>query len=352
MQNKGAEVHILKADVGDGASTRELIGRIEKDIAPMGGVVHAAGILDDASLLQLTKEQFSNVLQAKVMGAWNLHEATSGKTLDTFILFSSFASLLGLAGQGNYVAANTFLDQLAHFRSKQDLPALSLNWGNIGEVGLAAADIKRGERLKEQGMRPILPKDLPVLLDACMGYTGSQMAVVDIDFTLWAAANPGTGENFLFSKVLPGFTLSSTSREKTDKGKPFGATTLVGAQKKVQELVRNHVADITKIPPPKVKDDATFKSMGIDSLMALQLKNKLQAEFGLNLAVASIWTYPSVEKFAAFVVAELGLEQQFAKGETGAGKQKDTSADTGKVEKEVEEMSLEELMRQLDEKSR
>jgi acyl transferase domain-containing protein/acyl carrier protein len=352
MQAKGAQVSILKADVGDLNATQQLIDTIEKNIAPLGGIIHAAGILDDASLLQLTKAQFSSVMQAKVQGAMNLHQASENKSLDAFILFSSFASMVGLAGQGNYVAANTFLDQLAHFRKSKGLPALSLNWGNIGEVGLAAADIKRGERLKEQGMGTILPKDLPALLDASLGYDGVQLALVDIDFVKWANANPGANDSFLYSKVIPGFTLAAAKTTSKDNGKPFGATNLAGAVRKVRELVRGHVSAITKMPPPKIKDDATFKSMGIDSLMALQLKNKLQAEFGLNLAVSSIWTYPSVEKFGDFIVAELNLSTQFATAAPETTEQQSAKADTGKVEREVEEMSLEELMRQLDEKSR
>jgi len=351
MNAAGAKVEVMLADTGNKTDVARLISDIE-EIAPLGGMVHAAGILDDASLLQMDREQISRVLQAKVRGAWNLHEASLDKQLDTFILFSSFASLLGLAGQGNYVAANTYLDQLAIYRKSKGLPALSINWGNIGEVGLAAADIKRGERLKEQGMGTILPKDLPALLNASMGTGVAQMVLADIDFTKWAAANTGAAVNNFYSKVIPGFTGIVPGKEATASGKPFGASNYAGALKAVKELIRGHVSSITKMPPPKVKDDATFKSMGIDSLMALQLKNKLQAGFGLNLAVSSIWTYPSVEKFADFVSTALKLQEQFAITATATPEKIAEAADTGKMEKEVEDLSLEELMKQLDEKSR
>jgi acyl carrier protein len=300
-------------------------------------VVHAAGILDDAALLNLLPEQFEKVFQPKVQGAWNLHQYFENRSLQHFVLFSSGASVLGTVAQGNYVAANHFLDQLAAYRRLKGQQALSINWGNIGEVGLAAADVKRGERLKEQGMGVLLPKDIPAILDGLESLQGQQYMVMDIQFEKWAQANPEVLKNNFFSQLLNIKAEESTKEE----GKNFA--NMAAALKYLRNEVKQHIAAITKVPVLKVKEDATFKSMGIDSLMAVQLKNKFQASFGLTLAVSSIWTYPTVEKYAEFLAEELKIEEQLAPTPV---------VETPTTEKSVDEMSLEELMRELEEKSK
>ena len=146
---------------------------IETILPTIRGVVHAAGLLDDGAFLNLTHDQFNKVLAPKINGAWNLHKYFANRTLESFVLFSSGASVLGTAAQANYTAANMALDQLAHYRKSQGLSALSINFGNIGEVGLAAADIKRGERLQDQGMGVISPDQLTSYLDQLFDLPGA-----------------------------------------------------------------------------------------------------------------------------------------------------------------------------------
>lgn len=342
MQANGSQVNIYKGDIGNLSDLMTLLTNIQQQQSSLSGVVHAAGILDDGSLLQLTDEKFKNVMQAKVVGAWNLHLATKEMRLSHFILFSSGASILGTSGQGNYVAANSYLDQLAHYRTSIGLPALAINWGNIGEVGLAASDANRGKRLVEQGMGVFSPKDLPVYFKALLQAEGAQWMLMDIDFKKWAAANPAVKQNTLYGNFIE---INETTA--TQQGGFGQATTYAQALKQVRDFVKSVVSATTKVPVNKIKEDATFKSMGIDSLMALQLKNKFQTEYQLNLAVSSIWTYPTVEKYSEFLAKELKLDEQFAEKKAAP-----TVASVSQEEFSVDNLSFEDLMKQLEEKTK
>ncbi|MEL6463169.1 MAG: KR domain-containing protein, partial [Cyanobacteria bacterium J06621_15] len=157
-ENSSARVIVAQIDVTDKSQLAELISTIQSSSpsspsspsassassapsapsAPIKGIIHAAGVLDDGVLQHLTWERFTNVLNPKYLGAWNLHTLTKDLPLDFFIMFSSAASLFGSPGQGNHVAANTFLDSLARYRQSLGLPGLSINWGVWSEIGTAA----------------------------------------------------------------------------------------------------------------------------------------------------------------------------------------------------------------------
>lgn len=276
---------------------------VESSLPIIKGVVHAAGVLDDAPFLNLTSEQFNRVLAPKLNGGWNLHKYFSARNLEAFILFSSGASVLGTAAQANYVAANMTLDQLANYRRSKGQAALAINFGNIGEIGLAAADVKRGEQLKEQGMNTISPSELYQYFEILFDMPGSQYMLMDIDFNQWAKLNNNITNNRLFSEVMESVAVEIDE----PKGNNFQSRS--AALRHYKTVLKELLSSITKIPVPRIKEDATFKSIGVDSLMAVQLKNKLQSATGLQLAVSSIWAYPTVEKYSDFIVSELDISQ-------------------------------------------
>src|SRR5262249_3656105 len=133
MEEQGAQVVVIKANIAQRRQVENLLATIEQSMPPLRGIMHAAKVLDDGVMLQLDRERFKTVMAPKVNGAWNLHELTLNKQLDFFILYSSAASLLGSPGQGNYVAANAFLDAFAHYRRAKGQPATSINWGVFSE---------------------------------------------------------------------------------------------------------------------------------------------------------------------------------------------------------------------------
>jgi acyl transferase domain-containing protein/acyl carrier protein len=353
LKVRGVKVEVFQADITSYTGLSKLIMEVETALPPVRGVVHAAGILDDGAFLNLTARQFEKVIAPKLQGAWNLHQYFEKRTLESFVLFSSGASVLGTAAQGNYTAANMALDQLAQMRTARGQAALSINFGNIGEIGLAAADVKRGERLKEQGMGVFTPKDLPRYFDALFDLPGAQYMLMDIDFGKWAQSNSGINNNAFYNKVLPKTSADTSDGPEAVQPDVKQFPNLAAALRHVKGVIKLHVSAVTKVPVAKVKEDATFKSMGIDSLMAVQLKNKFQTDFELTLAVSSIWTYPTVEKYAAFIAEELKLTEQY-EGKVAEPIVEDPAINTnlGSAEKSVDEMSLEELMKALEDKSK
>ena len=143
-------------------------------------------MLDDGVLLQQSWDRFERVLRPKAAGAWNLHVATAALPLDFFVLFSSAASLLGLAGQGNHAAANAFLDALAYARREAGLPALTINWGPWGDIGAAATSRVIVDRIRQQGMQPIPPGDALSLFGRLLRSNAAQVAVLPIDWSVFA----------------------------------------------------------------------------------------------------------------------------------------------------------------------
>ena len=157
--------------------------QIHESLPPLRGIVHAAGVLDDGPLVQQEWDRFAEVMAPKVQGAWELHAATEDLPLDFFVLFSSVASLLGSAGQGNYAAANAFLDGLAHYRRAQGLQALSINWGPWAEVGMAAAlEERTRQRQTERGFHFIEPTQGTRALGEVLERSYPQLAVLPLDW--------------------------------------------------------------------------------------------------------------------------------------------------------------------------
>ena len=159
IRDRGAQVITLQGDVADGDSLAAALKQLPTDAPPLAGVVHAAGVLADGILTEMSLDQLDRAMQPKVPGAWNLHAATLDSPLDFFVLFSSVASVLGSPGQANYAAGNAMLDALAHARRAAGLPATAINWGPWSGTGMAAEQ-GRGEAVKSRGMNLIAP-------DAC-----------------------------------------------------------------------------------------------------------------------------------------------------------------------------------------
>ncbi|MGH8908050.1 MAG: SDR family oxidoreductase, partial [Egibacteraceae bacterium] len=178
----GAQVFVAQTDVSQEEQVRELMATIRGSLPPLRGVVHAAMVLADSTVLQLNEGLLATVMTPKVLGTWNLHEQTLDEPLDFFVLFSSVASVVGNPGQGNYAAANTFLDSFAAFRVAQGLPALTVNWGVIADVGYVARQAERGERLMRKGIRAIPPDVALEVMGRLLQEGRVRAAVADMDW--------------------------------------------------------------------------------------------------------------------------------------------------------------------------
>ena len=146
LRERGFTVRVELADVTDTAALDEMLARMDRELPPLGGVIHSVGVLSDGALTNQSWERFEEVLWPKILGAWHLHRATANRDLDIFILFSSRVGVMGNPGQANHAAANAFLDQLAGHRRALGLPGQAIAWGAWSEIGEAAEQRERIER--------------------------------------------------------------------------------------------------------------------------------------------------------------------------------------------------------------
>ncbi len=202
LEASGVNVIPAQADVTNLDQLTGVFAQMEETLPPLKGVIHAAGLLADSTILQMDRDRFLLALAPKVMGAWNLHMLTADQPLDFFILFSSVAAFLGTPGQANYAAGNAFLDALARYRQAQNLPALSINWGPWSEIGLAAKETVRGERLTQQGLKSISPSQGLDPMSLLMAQEYSNLGVMSLDTGKWCAAQPAAARSSLFKDIL------------------------------------------------------------------------------------------------------------------------------------------------------
>ncbi len=334
------------ADVANLEQIKEVFSAIESHFSPIAGIVFAAGILSDGAFDNLSKEQFLEVIQIKATGAWNVHLLSEHLALDFFCLYSSAAGIFGSPGQSNYAAANTMLDLLAQYRVANGKTASTIDWGTIADVGLSAREDIRGERLLSQGVVPIYPRDLPSYFDSLILSDQSQIIALQIDFEKWASYNNAIRNNYFYKNVL-----IQKEEAKAIEIEKAEFNSLEEERKYIHKQIKQHIATVTKIAFHKIKEEDTFKSIGVDSLLALQIKNKLQEDFSLLLNISAIWSYPTVNKLTDFIVQQLKLEEKYHTDHIAAAQPSIENLTTNEhIEKDVKDLSLDELLKELSSK--
>jgi len=292
----GAEVRLERADAAVEADAARLLGVIAASPWPLRGLIHAAGVLDDGVVRQLTWDRLARVLEPKVAGAWHWHRLTLGLPLDFFVLFSSATSLLGSPGQANHAAANAFLDALAHHRRAAGLPATSINWGAWEEIG-AAAERRVGLRFLAQGIRTIPPAEGWRALDRLLGAAPVQAAVLPVD---WEAVPAALTRSPFFSGLRP----APSAVPETPAGFADLAAALPPTERRVRLAaeVRRQVAQILGLPgAERVDPRRGFFTLGMDSLTSVELRNRLQTALGRVLPATVVFDHPTAEALAAFL---------------------------------------------------
>ncbi len=292
LADVGVQVVVERVSVTDLEALRGVRSRIEAAGQRLAGVVHAAVVLADGLLARQTWDRFTQVLDPKALGAWNLHTLTRDLPLDFFVLFSSGISLYGGRGLGNYAAANAYLDGLAHFRRAQGLPALSINWGAWSEVGTAVTrDL--GQRITLQGMSLIPPEDGLRLLGELLREDRPQIAVLPVNWaTLLAQFAPGHAPR-LFARMVqaapPSRSATTNSAERAaseaDAARRLGDLPIAARLTALVEILRAESARVLHLPLEQVDPERSLSELGLDSLMAIELKNRVETRLGLNAPV-------------------------------------------------------------------
>ncbi|MEU5695466.1 SDR family NAD(P)-dependent oxidoreductase [Actinosynnema sp. NPDC020468] len=283
----GAEVTIAACDVGDRAALAAVLADIPAE-HPLVGVVHAAGIVDDATVATLTPDRTRGVFAPKVSGAWHLHELTLGHDLALFALFSSAAACLGNPGQGNYAAANAFLDALAHHRHALGLPATSLAWGPWATAEGMSARLAptHVRRMALTGFRPLTADQGLALFDRARRTPLPHVVPLHLDL---AALRAHAASLPLYAELVP-------ARPRVPDAAPVGRYDDFEA---CLDLVRTHLAIVLGHPGPgHVDPERNFRDLGFDSLGAVDLRNRLNRAAGLRLSTTAAFDHPTATALA------------------------------------------------------
>ncbi|GLZ28532.1 polyketide synthase [Lentzea sp. NBRC 105346] len=287
----GAEVTISSCDVADRAALAALLAAHR-----VTAVVHTAGVLDDATVESLTPERVDAVFRSKVDAAWNLHELAGD--VSSFVLFSSVAGTLGSPGQGNYAAANAFLDALAEHRRAAGLPAVSLAWGLWEQPGGMGGGLDRSAvaRMSRGGVAPLSEQQGLALFDAALRMDEPVVVPVRLDFAALRTQAQ-------VAPVLRGLVRTPVRQA------PVGSFAINGLseadqRRAVLDLIGAHVATVLG-SSGRVEADRTFKELGFDSLTSVELRNRLTSATGLNLPTTLVFDYPTPTAVAEFVRSSL-----------------------------------------------
>ncbi len=314
IEQAGSTVTIAQADVAAEADVARLMGTVAA-LPPLRGIIHAAGVLDDGRLQQQSWDRFTQVMAAKVNGAWHLHCLSQNQPLDFFVMFSSAASLLGSPGQGNYAVANAFLDGLAHYRRVLKLPALSLNWGAWSESGMAANLASQNQaRLAAQGMGTIASEQGLQALSQAIGSKATQVAVLPFDWAAFKRAWPlksqyppllldllrSVDEQVEEKAVdLPGVSLMDDLLQSLQAASTSNRHTLLLG------YLQSQVTQVLGLPEAGIDPERSLYEMGLDSLMAIELTTLIRSQLGIELPISTLMENPSLNNLVAVLTEQI-----------------------------------------------
>ncbi len=291
LRGKGGDVVYARADVAQTDQLASVLDSVRATMPPLRGVVHAAGILDDGILARLDDRRLREVMAPKFDGAWNVHTLTRDAELDFFVLFSSAASILGSPGQAHYAAGNAFLDALAWHRRAEGRPALSINWGPWAEVGLASGP-EQQRNLHRHGMIPIPVADGVRTLSRLLRSSATQVAVLRMDPALMAdllGTPPDSGV-----PERPDNLRDRVVRADEAERRPL-----------LESYLRDQAAGKLGLAPSHVDVESPLPQLGVDSLVAVELRAQIERDLGIVVPVVRLLDGPSVAGLAGWLADQL-----------------------------------------------
>lgn len=314
LTEAGAKVQVVACDVADRAAVAGLFAQLSREYPPVRGVIHAAGVLDDAVITSLTPDRIDTVLRAKVDAAWNLHQATSDLDLSMFALCSSIAATVGSPGQGNYSAANAFLDGLAAHRQAAGLAGISLAWGLWEQPGGMTAHLSSRDlaRMSRSGLAPMSPAEAVELFDAALAIDHPLAVATLLD----RAALDARAQAGALPALFSGLARRPRRRQIDDTGDATSSKSALAqrlhglaADEQLELLVGlvclQAAAVLGRPSAEDVDPDTEFGDLGFDSLTAVELRNRLKTATGLTLPPTVIFDHPTPTAVAEYVAQQM-----------------------------------------------
>ncbi|MUL82609.1 MULTISPECIES: type I polyketide synthase [unclassified Mycolicibacterium] len=318
-EQHGCEIRVVTADVADAHDVARLLTSVRVELPPLAGIVHAAGEISTAGLsdLDFTSHQaeLDRVFAGKVWGAWHLSEAAADLQLDFFISTSSIASVWGGFGQTAYSAANAFLDGLAWRLREQGIAGTSVNFGPWA-AGMADAESRA--RLEQRGIRTLSPTDALAGLADVVAASSAQGVIARIDWSRFLPLYQQTGRRAFLAELereVPtqptGVTPSTTASGKTQLVERLTNAPVQQRKKLLTDYLRDAVAEVTRVDSSEIREDAGFFDLGMDSLMAVELRRRIEQGVGAEIPITLVMDYPRLSDVADYLLGEvLGLNEQ------------------------------------------
>lgn len=336
LRASGVEAQVVIADVSDAAAVDGLFRQASARLPPVAGVIHAAGALDDGMLTQQSWERFLTVYGPKVLGTWHLHRHTLDLPLDFFICFSSATALLGAPGQGNYAAANAFMDSLMAWRRSAGLAGLSISWGPWGEIGMAAALGEREQkRSRDQGWGRIDPATGLNILDDLLHCPMARIAVLPLQW--------GKFSESLFDGQLPPFLgiWQPRSRETDDRQSTpsaAGEAVLSAPPQHREEELRAYVVRVVAdlLGHRDIDTRQGFMEMGMDSLMGVDLRATLQKTLHVSLPSTFAFDHSNVDAVVSYLMAALFPADETAAADSASAEVSRIDLDEVEIDTSIE----------------
>lgn len=346
LEATGCAVHVLTCDV----SQPQCVGQLEVSLAtlpPLGGIVHAAGVLDDGPVESLAADRWQRVMAPKIAGGWNMHRLAQRHPVDFLVFFSAGAALLGSAGQANYAAANGAMDALAGWRRASGLPALSIHWGVWDEVGMAARLDDRGRaRWRSMGMDAIAPQAGGRMLAQLLGWSAASVAAIPARWSTYVERIPANARP-LFAELLVDEPARAAVGPKTTQQSLRQALQGVVPRRRREFLMERLAESARRVLGVgggfELAPDVPLRDVGLDSLMAVELRNAIGTAVGRSLPATLLFDYPSIAALADHLLGQFDLQQAPESGAVPAGPSEAARAVAELSETEAEAQLLAEL---------
>jgi hypothetical protein len=268
------------------------------------GIVHAAGVLDNSLLVQMDERRFRAAMPAKVSGAWHLHALTADLPLDFFVLFSSLAALIGSPGQGNYAAANAFLDGLALFRRSRKLPALSIAWGPWTDIGMAAL-AHNESRLAELGIGMLPPEPALDLFEHLARDEQGVVGVIAMDWRIWSQMFPLAAQAPFVSRIIPTSDRAETGTSDVLTAAALGRLDPAARVARLEQRLQAAACQALQLDATQLPLDVSLTAVGIDSIVALELRNRIESTVEVIVQTHSLLSGPTIHALAVQLLAQI-----------------------------------------------